>query len=155
MDRGRNDTATPAGLADIMPTLLDICAVDDPAARDGQSLLPKISDPDAAFRQFSFGRCNEHFAVSDGRFRMQWSSEQDLYYLFDQDNDPRDCHDLADHPDFADVRRRLQEALTEWMQHHEDPLAASGTLQPQTVNRNLQFGTARNNWNNRGRHGLH
>jgi len=154
MRQGRNDTVTPVGLADVLPTLLDICELDDPTARDGQSLLPRITCPDAPFREFSFGRCNDHYAVSDGRFRMQWSSEQDLYYLFDQDNDPRDCNDLADHPDYADVCRRLRNALTEWMAQHSDPHAATGTLKPAHIDRYQSLGTAHNLWNNRGRHGF-
>lgn len=151
---GRPDTATPAGLADVMPTLLDICKVDSPPDLDGQSLLPRIKDPAAAFRPYTFGNCNGSFAVSNGRYRYQWSGEHGFSYLFDQDNDPLDQFDLADLPEYADLRHELHAALTDWMNRHEDSHVVEGALTPIPVDRNLQQGEARNHWNNRGRHGL-
>jgi len=151
---GRNDTATPAGLADIMPTLLEACGIDVPKTLDGQSLLGRLADPDAPFRPYSFGMCEDSFAVSNGRFRYQWASEHDYGYLFDQETDSRDERDLSDNPEFAAVHDELRNALTEWMARHGDPRVENGELKPVSSQRSLAARGAVNSWNNRGRHGI-
>jgi arylsulfatase len=151
---GRDDTATPAGLADVMPTVLEACGIDIPDTVDGCSLLPRMAAPDGAFREFTFGMCNDSYAVSDGRYRYQWAGDHGFEYLFDQHGDPRDEHDLADDPGHAAVRDRLRAALTDWMARHDDPHTRGGALAPIAVDRHLEQGRAANNWNNRGRHGL-
>jgi arylsulfatase A-like enzyme len=150
---GRNDTATPAGLADIMPTLLEACGIEIPDTMDGQSLLGRIADPEDGFREFSFGMCNDSYGVSNGRFRYQWASDHDYEYLFDQDADPRDEKDLSADPEHAHVKAELRAALITWMAGHGDPHVKDGNLHAIPVDRNLQRGNAINNWNNRGRHG--
>jgi arylsulfatase A-like enzyme len=154
MITGRNDSSTPAGLADILPTLLEGCGIDAPEAIDGESLLPRIADPGASFRPMTFGNCNESFAVSNGRFRYQWSGEHGYEYLFDQDSDPRDEHDLSDLHEFRAVRDELRQALIEWMGAHGDPHIEDGDLKVIPVDRALERGEAANIWNNRGRHGV-
>ncbi|MGC9451894.1 MAG: sulfatase-like hydrolase/transferase [Oceanipulchritudo sp.] len=151
---GRNDTSTPAGLADIMPTLLEACGIEIPDSVDGQSLLGRIRYPGEEFREISFGNCNSSFAASDGRFRYQWCGEHDYEYLFDQESDPRDEHDLADDPGYDGVKKALRTALIEWMAAHEDPHIDNGRLQAIPEERKLERGHAINNWNNRGRHGV-
>jgi len=151
---GRNDTTTPAGLADIMPTLLDACGIEKPDTITGDSLIPRILDAESEFREYSFGMCNGSYGVSDGRFRYQWASEEGYHYLFDQESDPFDEHDLSGREEYAEKLARFREALLEWMQAHDDPHAEDGQLRVIPVDRGLEAAHAINNWNNRGRHGF-
>lgn len=153
LSTGRNDTATPAGLADIMPTLLDACGIDLPDTMDGSSLLPLIAGALSPADRLGFGRCNDSFAASDGRYRYQWSGDHGYEYLFDQERDPRDEHDLADQPDYAAIKAQLRNALTDWMGRHDDPHVNGGRLVAIPVDHHLERAGAINNWNNRGRHG--
>lgn len=153
LHQGRLDSRTPAGLADLMPTLLHACGLDIPEGLDGQSLLPRLRDPDGDFRPFTLGTCNDSYAVSDGRYRYQWSGEHGFEYLFDQDRDPLDEVDLVEDPRHAVIRTTLRRALVQWMASHEDPHIQDGELRVIPVDRGLDRGPAINNWNNRGRHG--
>jgi len=144
----------PTGLADLMPTLLDIAGIEAPDDLDGQSLLPRLADPRGQFRDYTFGNCNESFAVSNGHYRYQWSGEHGYSYLFDQDNDPRDEHDFSDQPEYAKIREELHAVLTDWMARHGDSHVKDGELQVIPVDRRMERGRAHTVWNNRGRHGL-
>lgn len=150
--QGRVDAATPAGLADLMPTLLDGCGLPVPEGVEGQSLLPTITGGRSAFRDFTCGNITSHYGISDGRFRYQWVGDSGLEFLFDQDADPRDCRDLADDPAHAADKARLRAALTAWMARHGDEHVVDGALTVCPQPEGPDVGYAVNHWNNRGRH---
>jgi len=151
---GRNDCETPAGLMDLMPTILDACKVPIPRTVSGQSLLPLLAGkPRAtAFRPYSCGQVTSHFGVSDGRYRYQWIADQGMEYLFDQDHDPCDAHDLADDPAHAAKLAELRTALIAWLERHQDHHVEGGQLRAQPREWYLEEGRSINHWNNRGRH---
>lgn len=151
---GRDETETPVGLMDLMPTLLDIAGVEIPSTVVGQSVLPLLrGEPRAtAFRAYSFGHISSHFAVSDGRFRYQWIADTGAEYLFDQGEDDCDEHDLADSPVHADKLTELRHQLIGWLARHEDPHVVAGKLVTRDYPWHLEQGEAVNHWNNRGRH---
>ncbi|MEJ5260511.1 MAG: sulfatase [Anaerohalosphaeraceae bacterium] len=49
--------------------------------------------------------------------------------LYDSNNDPYELNNLADNPQYADVKRRLSEELDQWMKEQSDPGAVLDTLQ--------------------------
>lgn len=151
---GRNDTETPAGLMDIMPTILDACDLFIPTAVKGQSLLPVIGGQPrtTAYRPHVVGQVTSHFGVSDGRFRYQWIADEGWEYLFDQDADPCDEHDLADDPAHADKLAELRAHLVAWLERHGDLHVEGGQLRAQPREWHLEDGRSINLWNNRGRH---
>ena len=51
--------------------------------------------------------------VRDGRHKLIWYPAGNLVQLFDLDEDPGELHDLADDPDYAAVRARLEAALVD------------------------------------------
>jgi len=92
----------PAGLEDIMPTLLELAAIARPVSVDGHSLAGVLRDPKAA------GRAWLHFehapiyspaqgfqALTDGRFKYIWRPKTGSEQLFDLANDPREERDLS------------------------------------------------------------
>ncbi len=149
---GQVNRTTPAGLMDIMPTILDACGAPLPTTMRGQSLLPVMKDANAPFRPYTFGIIDRVFGVTDGRFKYQWFSDDNLEFLFDVQNDPRDCHDLADDPAHRPTLERCRQALIEWLTANGDPQAKDGRLVPAPAEWNVAETKARNFWNNRGRH---
>ena len=112
----------PAGLEDVMPTLLELAGVPRPASVDGRSLVPILRDADARVRALLH---SEHapiysaeqafHAVTDGRFKYIWRPHDGSEQLFDLASDPREERNLArDEAHRADVeawRHRLVERL--------------------------------------------
>ena len=68
--------------------------------------------------------------------------------LYDLENDPHEINNLADDPDYADIKKRLSEELDKWLELTNDPLTLPETelvkqlwppdgVQPQTLSANL------------------
>ncbi|MBD3243260.1 MAG: sulfatase-like hydrolase/transferase [Chitinivibrionales bacterium] len=154
MRPGRVDRATPAGLMDIMPTILALCDVEAPGTIEGQSLLGRARDSAGDFRRYSFGRSDHSVAATDGRFVYQWFFTDDLEFLFDHDSDPREEHDLSTSEEHAATKKALRGALQEWLTDKGDELVSGGELVSRHGDRSFDPAGARsaNCWNNRGRH---
>jgi arylsulfatase A-like enzyme len=157
---GRVDTEHATGLADFMPTLLDIASVPEdarprPENQAGESLLPLLTDSDARFRQYTFGNCNVVYGVTDARYTYMWFGDEDIEFLFDRDQDPHHCHDLLMDPAASREAERFRVALADYLSRNDDPHADPGRKHGRTpIPRDwkLEQGTAVNLWNNRGRH---
>jgi len=97
------------GLADVMPTLLDLAGVPAPPTMTGRSAIG------AARHDFLYGDCLEdHGAtrmIHDGRHKLIWYPAGNRIQLFDLAADPTESRDASADPDYAMVRARLIEAL--------------------------------------------
>lgn len=147
----RTDREHAVGLADILPTCCELAGIEAPAGIAGRSLLPLLRDDDAPWREVQFGIINDWFAANDGRFRYQWNGEGGQEFLFDQGEDPKDCHDLADDPAHAATKARLRTALHGWLAAHDEAHAGPDDLVTVPVERRGDgAGYRANHWNNRG-----
>lgn len=124
----------PLTVADLAPTFLDIAGIPAPAAMEGRSLLPHVSAPDAAPPPHEFVHI-EHApkwqAVTDGKAKYVWDSQQGREWFFDLVADPQERHDLSRDPDAAPRvsvwRDRLVAILA---RRPEDGLVEDGRLVP-------------------------
>jgi len=121
VEAGRVD-GRPAGLADVMPTLLDLAAVPVPQGVDGRSLLgtPRTSVYAEALQGPRATRM-----VCDGRHKLIWYPDGNHVQLFDLDADPRETDDLSDAAAARPVRERLEAALVAEL-YGEDLSAVEG-----------------------------
>ncbi|MGE3315827.1 MAG: sulfatase [Planctomycetaceae bacterium] len=96
---------------DVYPTLADLCGLPVPSELEGHSLSALLKDPGAEWKHFgitTYGR-NNH-AVRSERFRYiryHDGSEE----LYDHEKDPMEWTNLADKPEFANVKKELAAAL--------------------------------------------
>jgi arylsulfatase A-like enzyme len=106
--RGQTSPRT-VSLLDIFPTLVDLCDLKNiPEGQlDGRSLMPLLKDPEAewnypAVMTYLYG----NHAVRDERYRY-------IYYpgigeeLYDLDKDPSEFVNLANNPEYEQVKKRL------------------------------------------------
>ena len=99
------------GLADVMPTLLELAGVDVPESVEGRSVVG------AAPRPWLYGEMSDDIYASrmlhDGRHKLIYYPAGNRRHLFDLQADPRELTDLSDAPESAAVRQRLEACLVE------------------------------------------
>lgn len=97
------------GWQDIMPTLLDLAGLPIPDTVDGQSMFAEDQ------REYLYGECNEGPTatrmVHDGQHKLIYYAAGNCLQLFDLDNDPGECRNLAGEAKYAEVEERLTAAL--------------------------------------------
>ena len=117
-------------LVDLMPTFLELADAPVPEAIHGRSLWPLLRDDDGASgRDAVFGEYHgdelglySQRMVRTKRYKYVFNAP-DTDELYDLDADPGELQNLVDHPEYADVRRRLRRRLAEWMRETDDPIA--------------------------------
>jgi len=116
-------------LIDLFPTLTDLAGLPPKADFDGRSLTPLLADADAewdrpAITTYDFGE----YSVRDENFRYirYIDGGEELY---DETADPEEWRNLADDPDYADVKKRLIDAIPD----DPAPMGPTIELQPHHV----------------------
>lgn len=132
----RNDTLL--GPADIMPSLCTLCGVPIPRTVEGVDLSGPLFRGDPAPGQdavllMSFS--NEYDFIADGdewrgvrtptHTYARWLNGKCV--LFDDTADPSQSRNLADDPDHADLRAKLESTMQVLMQRRSDPFAHCST----------------------------
>jgi arylsulfatase len=130
---GSSDRYEPVILADVMPTLLDLCGIPIPGDCTGKSLLPVLKDPNTKLRTHVFGRHGTR--PDDAKYVIQTSKWKYLYYveggieqLFDVKNDYYDCHDLSQSPTHTKIRNELRNRLIDELKEKGDGNVIDGEL---------------------------
>ncbi len=123
-------------MIDIMPTVLRAAGVSVPPDVEGLSLTPLLGGVELSreWRTFLFTEMNFHQAnqfapqrtVRDDRYKLVLNltprGDQAPIELFDLRDDAEETRNLADEPELAAVRRRLEAALQRWQERTNDPL---------------------------------
>jgi arylsulfatase A-like enzyme len=93
-------------LGDLMPSLLDLAGIPIPAHVEGHSVLA------GGARDELYGECQEGTDASrmlrDRRYKYIYYPAGNRRQLFDMENDPDECHDLAAAPAQREVLERLE-----------------------------------------------
>ncbi len=116
------------GLADVMPTLLDLAHLPVPGTVEG---LPMLG---TERREILCGDCLENNGATrmahDGRHKLIWYPAGNRVQLFDLAADPTELQDLAADPAHRAIRARLSAALVQaaWGTDHEKGWVQGGVL---------------------------
>ncbi len=114
---GRRYPETTVGLADLMPTLLDVCGLPAPGRMDGRSLMPLVrGETDRLDRErlhaehLEFG----HYLVNH-REKFIWHYRTGQFEYYDLQEDPLECRNLYsdDHPRARGLRDQLRDRIVE------------------------------------------
>ena len=108
-------------LVDVMPTVCELAGVPVPAGGDGRSLatLVRAGDADAArnfsdrpaFTEVQFAKVSG-VSMRSGQWRYTvWNGGAGGRQLYDHETDPRELDNLADRPEHAATRQRLDAEL--------------------------------------------
>jgi arylsulfatase A-like enzyme len=124
--------AHPVGLVDLLPTLLDLLAVDDDAPRDGRSLVPLLAGAEEApsedfrFSELHWGRSLDSWMSADEHLIVDRDSGE--RWLYDLRDDPAEARDLgAQRPERAD---ELARALAAFRAGLGPPRLPAGSASP-------------------------
>jgi arylsulfatase A-like enzyme len=94
----------PIGLADVMPTLLDLAGAEIPATVEGHPIYSRRNE-------FVYGDCLENNGstrmVVDGRHKIIWYPAGNRLQMFDLQTDPNELKDVANDSQYAAARERL------------------------------------------------
>jgi arylsulfatase A-like enzyme len=131
---------------DLAPTFLEYFGgAPKPQVLEGRSLSPLLHGKPTQWREVAISEFDyatrearldlgldekdaRLIMACDKRFKY-WHCEGFRPMLFDLENDPLELNDLGEHPDYADERHRLREAIFEWARRHHNRF----TLTPQRI----------------------
>ncbi|MEO7729751.1 MAG: sulfatase-like hydrolase/transferase, partial [Kofleriaceae bacterium] len=123
--------ATPAGHADILPTLVDLAGGAATADMMGRSLVDVLAGADPArtvFQQLSYENNHEMRAGVDARCHVIYNVSPDTSWeVYRVDRDPLETRDLAGDDDACAETRR---AVEQWYDAQQVPAGAAEALLP-------------------------
>lgn len=114
---------------DFAPTLLGLCGIGTPSSMQGADLSPLIlgqtgDGPESAFFQifgpFAGGRVAEGWRGVRTKRYMYARTRTRPWVLYDVVQDPFELNNLVEDPASADLLRRLDEGLVQWMRRTGD-----------------------------------
>lgn len=93
-------------LADVMPTILDICGLDIPPHVEGMSLVGG-KKRDMLYCEVGEGNKATRMA-RDGRYKLIYYPSGNVFHMFDLESDPREMHNIAASPEVREARITLE-----------------------------------------------
>lgn len=113
-------------MADIMPTILQICGLEIPGSVEGVSLMAGAS------RELLYGEVSEGNKATrmahDGKHKLIYYPYGNVFQLFDLEKDPQELHNCADEPDYSKIRDRLETYLISQLYGDDVNWAVDGKL---------------------------
>jgi arylsulfatase A-like enzyme len=136
--RKKQQCTKPAQLVDMYPTLVELCGLPMPESQlDGRSLVPLMENPQTEWEWPAItcnGRDSFSLTFEGWKYNRFFDGSEELY---DHANDPLEHTNLADRPEYADLKTRFAKYLPkkshpnvsdgkEWILWRQDypPLAA-------------------------------
>ena len=110
-------------LTELFPTLCDMLDIEVPSTVEVKGFLPSLKDPARSHHQdMYFGFREMHRAVSDRRYKLiEYNVKGDRHtQLFDLKTDPLEMRNLADKPEFGDIKARLSGRLQDYRKQTGD-----------------------------------
>jgi iduronate 2-sulfatase len=102
---------------DIYPTIAELAGLENiPAHLEGKSFATVVNDPNAVFRSEVRAIINRGpmmgRMVKNEDFRyIEWDNGNQGTELYDQNNDPIEYNNLADNPDYSDIKAEMKKLI--------------------------------------------
>lgn len=115
-------TKSPVSSLDVYPTLLELAGAEMPETAMGKSLVGIFKDPKTRVRTTVFSECvgvggkpgEGHRMAFDGRYKLMLSGVNERF-LFDHQSDAAELINVINRPEHAEVAKRLEKELSDWM----------------------------------------
>ena len=125
----------PVALEDLMPTLLDLASVAIPDDVDGVSLAPVLRGQAREIRPTLHGEhapcyseAQAYHFLTDGAMKYIWRPLDGTEQLFDLNEDPHECVDLAADGAHASALEEWRARLVEELRNRPEGFVEDGTL---------------------------
>ncbi len=101
----------PVSLTDLHSTLLEIAGIPRNAGNDS---IPLPASDEAVTREYVFGAINYGFMLTNDEWKLcRYDEARGGDMLFNLKNDPQEQINLADNPDYFEIKNRLDNILTD------------------------------------------
>ena len=97
-------------LIDMYPTLVELCGLPGNPVLDGRSFAPLLRNPDMEWNHptLTNGCSPGFYRVYDGRYSYIAHRKRGAEELYDHERDPLEWKNLANNPDYAEIKARLK-----------------------------------------------
>ncbi len=126
----------PVELRDVLPTLLDAANAGGADGMDGKSIFPLLRGTSEGWREFidlehdvCYDKKNHWSAATDGRIKYIFNAFDGQEMLFDLQEDPGECVNLAGHADYADTLAAWHSKLAGHLEERGEAWVKNGRLQ--------------------------
>lgn len=110
-----NDTMALVELVDLYPTICDLAGIEKPNHLEGKSFVPVLDKPSMDWKKAVFGRYKLGDSIRTDRYLYtEWKNkkgERTASMLYDHKVDPDENNNVAGHPEYSDVVKRLSMEL--------------------------------------------
>lgn len=134
IERGRVIDA-PVELRDVMPTLIDAAGLDPVPSVDGKSVLNLCRGEREGWREYVQGEHTNCYGtemgmqwVTDGKEKYIWFHHTGKEQFFNLVDDPFECHELSEDPDWKDRIDVWRRRLANINERRGDPRGQDGRL---------------------------
>ncbi|MDH6359271.1 sulfatase [Parabacteroides sp. PF5-9] len=116
---------------DFAPTFLDMCGIEIPEDMQGQSFRPLLGGeiPESwreslyyhYYEYPGFHSVKAHYGVKTMRYKLIHFYEDNLWELYDLQNDPNEMHNIYGYPDMEEVIQKMKKELVRLQEMYEVP----------------------------------
>ncbi|MEX2400473.1 MAG: sulfatase-like hydrolase/transferase [Rhodothermales bacterium] len=125
----RGESEALVYLYDVAPTIIELTGADGLEGMDGRSLADLWRGDRVEWRSAMFNAyANDVRSVREGRWKLISYPRIGHAQLFDLEGDPYELNNLADDPEYAATRSRMEEMLQSEQVRADDPLAPGAVL---------------------------
>ncbi len=102
---------------DIGPTLIELAGGQVDYPQFARSLCPVLSDPEVPHRSEALSELSGEVMLLDAEWKVALNAEGRVYMLFDVQNDPSECDNLAGRPEMRAIEDALRLRVLERLMH--------------------------------------
>jgi arylsulfatase len=126
----------PVELRDVLPTFLDAAGIGGGEGMEGRNILPLLSGTNTGWREYidlehdiCYDKKNHWSALTDGNMKYIFHALDGEEMLFDLNQDPGECVNLATKQEFADVLATWRQRLVQHLRERGEAWVKNGQLQ--------------------------
>ncbi|VGO15411.1 Choline-sulfatase [Pontiella desulfatans] len=113
--KSKENSAALVEFVDLYPTICDLTGINKPEHLEGKSFVPLLDKPSRGWKKAVFGRYGKGDSIRTARYLYtEWRNKQGEIVagmLYDHKVDPDENNNVAGHPEYADVVKRLSREL--------------------------------------------